>query len=65
MGTRVKRKSEPNDSPLFPEGHEFCQRHQKQVQRVEDWINNYPRKVLGYLTAEILYNECVAALPKN
>ena len=49
----------------FPKGTSFASVTRKQVQRVEDWINNYPRKVLGYLTAEILYNECVAALPKN
>lgn len=49
----------------FPKGTSFASVTRKQVQRVEDWINNYPRKVLGYLTSEILYNECVAALPKN
>lgn len=49
----------------FPKGTSFASVTRKQVQRVEDWINNYPRKVLGYLTAEIIYNECVAALPKN
>ena len=46
----------------FPKGTSFADVTRKQVQNVEDWMNNYPRKVLGYLTAEMAYQTCVAAL---
>lgn len=46
----------------FPKGTSFADVTRKQVQNVEDWMNNYPRKVLGYLTAEMAYQACVAAL---
>ncbi len=28
-----------------------------EIKRIEDWINNYPRKIFGYRTANQMYNE--------
>ena len=29
-----------------------------EIKRIEDWINNYPRKIFNYKTANQVYNEC-------
>ena len=29
----------------------------KEIKEIEDWINNYPRKIFGYRTANQMYNE--------
>ena len=29
-----------------------------EIKRIEDWINNYPRKIFNYRTANQVYNEC-------
>ena len=29
-----------------------------EIKRIEDWINNYPRKMFNYKTANQVYNEC-------
>jgi IS30 family transposase len=36
---------------FFPKGTNFDMVTKKQVQMVEDWINNYPRKIFGGLSA--------------
>ncbi|MDE7283262.1 MAG: IS30 family transposase, partial [Lachnospiraceae bacterium] len=36
---------------FFPKGIDFDTVTDKQVQVVEDWINNYPRKILGGLSS--------------
>lgn len=36
---------------FFPKGTDFDTVTAKQVQMVEDWINNYPRKILGGLSS--------------
>ena len=36
---------------FFPKGIDFDTVSKKQVQRVEDWINNYPRKILGGISS--------------
>ena len=28
-----------------------------EIKKIEDWINNYPRKIFGYRTANQMYNE--------
>lgn len=35
---------------FFPKGTDFTKVTQEQVQAVQDWMNNYPRKILGWKT---------------
>jgi len=43
---------------FFPKGTNFNLITEKQLQAVEDWLNNRPRKVLGYRTpAEVMASE--------
>lgn len=34
----------------FPKGTDFDKVTAKQIEKVQDWMNNYPRKILGWLT---------------
>lgn len=36
---------------FFPKGTNFDTVTQKQVQHVQDWVNNYPRKILGSISS--------------
>lgn len=47
---------------LFPKGTDFGKVTAAAVKETEAWINNYPREILGWRTAEMLFMECVAAL---
>lgn len=40
----------------LPKGTDFSKLTQKDVQNVEDWLNNYPRKILGYATSAELFD---------
>lgn len=42
---------------FIPKGTNIGKITEKELQRIEDWVNNYPRKIHGYKTA----NEMVAA----
>ena len=33
-----------------------------QIAQAENWINNYPRKILGYKSSEIVFRECLREL---
>lgn len=46
----------------FPKGTDFSKVTVKKIQAVEDWMNNYPRAILGWKTAEQAYQEQLAAL---
>lgn len=46
----------------FPKGTDFRKVTAKAIQKVEDWINNYPREILGFRTAESVFQEGVACL---
>lgn len=37
---------------FIPKGSDISKLTHKQIQQVEDWINNYPRKILDFQTAE-------------
>lgn len=39
----------------FPKGTDFDTVTAAEVQAVEDWINNYPREILGYKCASIMF----------
>lgn len=46
----------------FPKGTDFRKVTAKAIQKVEDWINNYPREILGFRTSEAVFQEGVACL---
>lgn len=46
----------------FPKGTDFGKVPAKAIQGVEDWLNAYPREVLGFRTADDVFAEGVAAL---
>lgn len=46
----------------FPKGTDFGKVPAKAIQAVEDWINTYPRGILGFLSAEAVFRAEVAAL---
>ena len=40
---------------FLPKGTDFSKLKPKELQRIEDWVNNYPRKIFGYKTANDMY----------
>lgn len=42
---------------LIPKGSDISKYSVKDIQYVEDWVNNYPREVLGFATSEELFNK--------
>lgn len=40
---------------LIPKGSNIAHYSPKEIQRVQDWVNSYPREILGYRTSEELY----------
>lgn len=46
----------------FPKGTDFRQITAKAIQWVEDWINNYPREIHGFRSANSVFAEGVAML---
>jgi IS30 family transposase len=56
-----ERGSNENQNKLIrrhiPKGADFDTMTQGDIDKIEDWINNYPRKILGYKTSEQAYNE--------
>jgi IS30 family transposase len=47
---------------FFPKGTDFDQISEKQIQAVEDWINDRPRKCLGFKTPREVYNQQLSLL---
>lgn len=41
---------------FIPKGSNISNYTQTEIQRIEHWINNYPRRILGYMTALEVYN---------
>lgn len=46
----------------IPKGTNFDEKTDEEIQGVEDWINNYPRRIFGYRTAQMLFDEEIAAI---
>ncbi len=46
---------------FLPKGTDFRKVTVAYIQRVEDWINNYPREILGFETSGDLFNRHLAA----
>ncbi len=45
-----------------PKGTDFAKVSAAEIKATEAWINNYPRKILGYKSSEILFRECLREL---
>lgn len=45
-----------------PKGTDFNKVSPTQVAATETWINNYPRKILGYRSSEVAFRECLREL---
>lgn len=46
----------------FPKGTNFAAVTNAQIVQAENWINSYPRKILGYKSSEIVFRECLREL---
>ena len=47
---------------LVPKGTSLSKFSESDVKKIEDWINNYPREVLGYATSQEMFNKQLRAL---
>ncbi len=45
---------------FLPKGTDFRKATAAYIRKVEEWINNYPHKVLGFKTSENLLNRYLA-----
>jgi IS30 family transposase len=46
-----------------PKGTNFDGKTDEEIQQIENWINGYPRRILGYRTAGELFKEEIHKLP--
>ncbi len=44
---------------FIPKGTDIADIDEKEIQKIQDWMNNYPRKILGYKTASQVAQECL------
>jgi IS30 family transposase len=44
---------------FVPKGRDIAEFSKADIQEVEEWMNNYPRKILGYKTANQVAAECL------
>jgi IS30 family transposase len=44
---------------FVPKGTDIADFSDEEIQEIEDWMNNYPRKILGYKTAKQAAEECL------
>lgn len=54
MNREIRRK--------VPKGTDLSKLTNEDVRRIEQWLNNYPRRVLHYATAEELFSQQLAAI---
>lgn len=47
---------------FLPKGTDFKKISEEYIQRVQDWINNYPRKILGWKNAATIYRSYLAKI---
>ena len=47
---------------LVPKGTSLSKFSESDVKKIEDWVNNYPREVLGYATSQEMFNKQLQAL---
>ena len=64
--TPSERGSNENQNGLIrrhiPKGTDLSQVSPREVKQVEEWLNNYPRKMFGFLCSEQLFRAEIAAL---
>ena len=46
----------------YPKGYDFSKTTRTDIQKLEKWINNYPRGIFDYCTSADLYEACVNSL---
>lgn len=46
----------------LPKGTDFSQITDETIQAIEDWINNYPREILGFFSADDVFEACLSGL---
>ena len=46
----------------LPKGTDFSTIKPKELQQIEDWVNNYPRKIFDYKTANDMYAEAISCI---
>ena len=46
----------------IPKGSNISQYTKSEIQEIENWINNYPRAVLGFATSNELFNSCISSI---
>ena len=49
----------------YPKGTDFGKVSTAAIKELEQWINNYPREILGWKTAEIVFAECLEELARE
>lgn len=54
MNREIRRK--------IPKGSNLAKFSKEDIQEVEHWLNNYPRKILKYATADELFNEQITKI---
>lgn len=47
---------------LIPKGSDLSKYSDDDIQKVENWVNDYPREVLGYNTSKNLFNYYITQL---
>lgn len=47
---------------FFPKGTDFRQVPENEIRQVQDWINNYPRRILGWRTSADVFGEFLARI---
>lgn len=45
----------------FPKGTDFSKVSVREIRKVEDWLNAYPREILGFLSADAVFSTAFAA----
>lgn len=45
-----------------PKGTNFAKVSAAEIAATERWINNYPRKILGYMSSEVMFRKCLQEL---
>lgn len=45
---------------FIPKGADISLYSEEDIKRIETWINNYPRRILGYFSANKIYDQMVA-----
>ncbi len=59
---KLKPNSENANSMIrrwHPKGTDFSKVSAAEIAATEEWINNYPRKIFGYKSSEVMFRECL------